>query len=94
MPFLLPLWCKVEASAAAARAGLCEEPLFDVPSVASSHEVQGEVMHSSQGQNLLSFITLSARAVHSVLLTFVVVTKNAFLIKTQLVCKGLLLIEV
>lgn len=34
--------------------------MFDVPSVASSHEVEGEVMHNSQGQNLLYFITMSA----------------------------------
>lgn len=36
-------WCQVEACAEAAGAGLCEELLFDVPSVASSHEVEGKL---------------------------------------------------
>lgn len=34
--------CQVEASAGAAGAGLCEELLFDVPSVARSHKVEGK----------------------------------------------------
>ncbi|GLD59949.1 receptor tyrosine-protein kinase erbB-4-like isoform X1 [Lates japonicus] len=33
----------VEASAEGVRAGLCEKLLFDVPSVASSHEVEGKL---------------------------------------------------
>lgn len=37
------LWCQVEASAEGAGAGLCEKLLFDVPSVASSHEVEGKL---------------------------------------------------
>ena len=37
------LWCQVEASAEGARAGLCEKLLFDVPYVASSHEVEGKL---------------------------------------------------
>lgn len=50
------LWCQVEASAEGAGAGLCEKLLFDVLSMASSHEVEGEVMHNSHGLNLLYFI--------------------------------------
>lgn len=37
------LWCQVEARAKGAGAGLCEKLLFDVPSVASSHEVEGKL---------------------------------------------------